>query len=814
VTDPEGRTTEYASDSLNRRVRTTFPALQPGDTRLFTETTYDEAGRRTSERDPAGRITRFHHDKVGRLTRIIDAEGGETEYGYDELGNRTGQTDAEGRLTRLEYDVLGRQIRRVLPGGATEELSYDAAGNVLTRRDFAGRVTTYAYNEVNRLVARTYPEPFAAQNVSFTYWPTGRRRTATDSRGTTSYDYDLRDRVAVVTYPDGRKLDHVWDGNGNRTSLTATLPGSSPLVLTAGFAYDDANRLDVVTDPVGRTHDHGYDKNGNRTSLAQPNGTATGYTYDVLNRLRSLGTTRVADSGVVQGYSLELGPAGNRTRITEADGSVKQYGYDNMYRLTTEAVSGLLGYNKTFVYDAVGNRQSQATSGPDAGPPGTVEYVYDDRDRLTFEGIGAYAWDENGNLVSRAGQASYTWDLENRLVRVESAGGTVVTHAYDVDGNRVQTTTTPSGGGPSATHFLVDTSTSLSHVVLETAAGGALQAFYVRGADLLAVMRPLAPVPATATDWQTRYYHADPVGSVRRLTDEAGQITDGYTYTAFGELLGHTGSDPQPYAFAGEPLDSSSGLQYHRARWLDPRTGRFLGMDPFPGSQDDPVSLHRYLYAGADPVALADPTGEFSSLAGAFMVVAIVAILAGISSIACSPLRRPKTAGLHWIATPPSSEAQVTKSNALEGAKRGIEPLGVVVTQSPQADYRLQVVPTPGGRPPAGAIGQAFVPERRGEIFYFRTRTVVLALRRDPTLAAGLTLAESLGHALGFVAVHEFGHLVVPDADYHEPADPSAYNTTGLDSAAPGIMNVNLLNGLGHWPGAMKARLMRNLGTR
>ena len=84
-------------------------------------------------------------------------------------------------------------------------------------------------------------------------------------------------------------------------------------------------------------------------------------------------------------------------------------------------------------------------------------------------------------------------------------------------------------------------------------------------------MRPLVAAPSSPTDWQTRYYHADGIGSIRRLTDEAGNITDGYTYSAFGELLAHTGTDSQPYAFTGEPLDPNSGWQYHRARWMDPR---------------------------------------------------------------------------------------------------------------------------------------------------------------------------------------------------------------------------------------------------
>jgi RHS repeat-associated protein len=179
------------------------------------------------------------------------------------------------------------------------------------------------------------------------------------------------------------------------------------------------------------------------------------------------------------------------------------------------------------------------------------------------------------------------------------------------------------------TDYLVDTSGSLSHVVAETdptAATPTLKALYIRGDDLLAVMRPLVSAPASAADWQTRYYHADGLGSIRRLTDEAANVTDGYTYTAFGELLAHTGSDLQPYAFTGEPLDPNSGFQYHRARWMEPSTGRFTGMDPWGGSPFEPLTLHRYLYANLDPVNLIDPSGyeglgtQLSALSGAVTV--------------------------------------------------------------------------------------------------------------------------------------------------------------------------------------------------
>lgn len=47
---------------------------------------------------------------------------------------------------------------------------------------------------------------------------------------------------------------------------------------------------------------------------------------------------------------------------------------------------------------------------------------------------------------------------------------------------------------------------------------------------------------------------------------------------------------------------------------MDPRTGRFASQDPFEGLILEPLTLHRYLYASADPVNRTDPSGYFSDL--------------------------------------------------------------------------------------------------------------------------------------------------------------------------------------------------------
>jgi RHS repeat-associated protein len=323
---------------------------------------------------------------------------------------------------------------------------------------------------------------------------------------------------------------------------------------------------------------------------------------------------------VRQSYAYTLGPAGNRTRIDEQDGTVRSYEYDPLYRLTSETVStgGALVYRNAFTYDPVGNRLAQDKTGETAD---TIAYANDERDRLVAEDGAAWNWDQNGNLAAKPGPegTAYVWDFEDRLVQVTTADGTVVTHAYDADGNRVLTEVTPPTGPPVATRYLVDTSGPLSHVVTETT-GGELTAYYVRGDDLLAVLRSTG----------TRHFHADGLGSIRALTDETRALTDTYAFTAFGELHTHTGTGPNAYLFAGEMLDPNSGFYYLRARWMDPGVGRFASIDPNPGLTSDPATLHRYFYAKADPVNWLDPTGETAVAVGGFGEIGIVQAAAAL----------------------------------------------------------------------------------------------------------------------------------------------------------------------------------------
>ncbi len=108
------------------------------------------------------------------------------------------------------------------------------------------------------------------------------------------------------------------------------------------------------------------------------------------------------------------------------------------------------------------------------------------------------------------------------------------------------------------------------------------------------------------------YYGLDGHGSVRYLTNPNGAITDTYDYDAFGNQISSTGTTFNNYLFAGEQFDPALGIYYNRARYYDQRQGRFWTADMYQGDNRDPLTLHKYVYSGNDPIDRIDPTGQFS----------------------------------------------------------------------------------------------------------------------------------------------------------------------------------------------------------
>jgi RHS repeat-associated protein len=98
---------------------------------------------------------------------------------------------------------------------------------------------------------------------------------------------------------------------------------------------------------------------------------------------------------------------------------------------------------------------------------------------------------------------------------------------------------------------------------------------------------------------------------VRYLTDTNGIKTDSYDYDAFGILIAAAGNTPNLYLYAGEQIDPDLGMYFLRARYLNQEKGRFWNQDTYEGNNEEPLSLHKYLYTHDDPVNNVDPSGFY-----------------------------------------------------------------------------------------------------------------------------------------------------------------------------------------------------------
>jgi RHS repeat-associated protein len=613
TTATDGQVTAYQYDALNRLIKTTYPDG------TSSSTVWRADGLKQSETDPAGVIREFGYDAIGQLNQVKEQTGTEiTVYAYDEAGNKIRQTDAEGRVTRWDYDDANRMTARVLPGGGSESQQYDVAGRLMARTGFDGQLTRYGYDAGDRRNQVIHPD---GRSVQWGYTADGQVASVTDALGTTAYQYDGAGRLIRETHPDGAVLAWSYDADGHVSARTT--PSG-----TTRYQYDAAGRLSQVTDPQGQITGYGYDGTGRLQTQTYPNGTQARHAYDANGQLTRLLHLK-ADGSLLAGTGYTLAAGGKRTELREYDGQstiqngqpqdpvrTTAYGYDGSGSLTQETVTaggGQVLRSVSFAYDKVGNRLQKTETTP-AGTATTV-YSYDADDRLSAEtrtvnnvaATTSYAWDANGRLIKKSepGQVTlYGWDSEDHLTEVkrgtdESTATTVATYAYDAEGNRIKKTEPATG---KVTDFLIDTTFPYAQVVEEKTTLGTQteSTHYVWGTGLIKQLR----------GGQGTFYHPDGLGSVKALTDANGLATDSYQYTAFGEPLSHTGPSAQLYRFAGEHYDPEAGMQYHRARWYDPATGRFTALDPFEGNPNRPATLHKYAYAGNDPVDGIDPSGR------------------------------------------------------------------------------------------------------------------------------------------------------------------------------------------------------------
>jgi RHS repeat-associated protein len=541
---------------------------------------YDARRNTAAISQPNGTKPELSYDSRGNPTQIEDALGQRTQLGYTaDLAQLDWLRDAKGNLTNFAYDARGNVSEVVYPDSSAQRFSYQANGDLLSATNRRGGQIQFAYNASGQVTQKSYPD---GAQIRYTYDAVGRLVKVNDASGDTTMTYDGRGYMTRIAYPSGRSFTFAYNNSGRRTRSTS----DDGYVLS--YAYDSSGRLTRLSDGGGaELVRYEYDASGRLTREVKGNRTATAYTYDAAGQVLSIVNTGPANE-VQSQFAYTYDSVGNRTAMTSADGTTR-YRYDGLGQLV--GVTYPDGTIEGYSYDAAGNRISSTRANA------ATSYSVNALNQYTRAGDASYSYDADGNLAGKAapsGTTTYTYDIENRLVRVAAPGNTWE-YRYDALGNRVATI-----HNGAQTNYAYDP-VGLVNLAAEYDASGALVSRYVHGIGLVARI-DAANKPA--------YYAFDALGNTRQLTDNTGAVANRYSYTPFGTALQASETIPNPFQYVGRfgVMDEGHGLQFMRARYYDPATGRFVSTDPINVGG----GLNLYTYVDNNPVKAVDPLGLMS----------------------------------------------------------------------------------------------------------------------------------------------------------------------------------------------------------
>jgi RHS repeat-associated protein len=215
------------------------------------------------------------------------------------------------------------------------------------------------------------------------------------------------------------------------------------------------------------------------------------------------------------------------------------------------------------------------------------KYIYDSTGRQIGMDLLPSTAASNATLSANVGSSNQTRfyynDSENRIKLINKAGDVY--------------------------YFVYDPTASIPAVVYEAVNNGEAVATYLnmREPDGSLISRDKYDDTSLI---QSRTYHFDGLGSTLSLTDEDGDVTDTYTYNAWGDVTNHTGSTTDnPYRYVGQLgyyshyQEPTFDLLQLGVRFYDPEIGRFTQRDP------EGYGTNWFIYTDNRPTVFADPTG-------------------------------------------------------------------------------------------------------------------------------------------------------------------------------------------------------------
>jgi len=631
---------------------------------------YDSLHRLTSSTNGAGAVIGYSYDLVGNLTGLTYPNSQTVTRTYDAAGHLTGVTDWLGNTTNFGYDPDANLTGENYANGVSASTSFNDADQLTSISDTKSGTTlasfTYARDNSGQLTSDTSTGVSASPE---TYSYTALDQLA--SLNTASYGYDHADNFTQLANGTTQTYDSANELlSSTPASTSSSAPTLDQVVSTDQHNpvfCDNAKTLKGrrvrSRDCVGRrehtllgipfdahvkTHPIKFQANELIVAFV----TSDGPSPKVQVSGGGLTWTRVAqaiqgslgDSEIWEAYTTSA----LHTSITASLGSL------GLVRSLT--VASFLGAANSVGAVSTGNGNSGTPSvslttthpnslvwgvGHNWAPRRMNKLVPNNGQKLVYSDRDSFdsSWVQRTDVVSAQGttvnlgdsapsNAAWTLAAVEILSASSMAGGPPTAYAYDKQGNRIGST--PMGG--TTTNLTYDQANRLigfgSNASYKYDGDGLRQSKTVSGVTTVFVWDQSPGTPLLLGDGSDYYVygpgdnpiekitgttvlflHQDQQGSTRVLTDSTGAVVGTYSYDPYGNVTSRTGTAVTTLQYDGQYTDTESGFQYLRARYYDPSTGQFIGVDPAYDLTND-----RYSFANSNPTSFDDPTGLLSGV--------------------------------------------------------------------------------------------------------------------------------------------------------------------------------------------------------
>mgnify|MGYP001081823298 CR=1 FL=1 len=341
---------------------------------------------------------------------MTDTDDNETVYKKDTENGTFAVSEvlnSDGTTSTFKYDEQYNVLHAVDENGITVSNTYDNMGNLKTHIDPNG-TTSYEYDDKNREIKVTDPtgiptiKTYEGENLSSTKV----------GEETTVYEYDSYGRETKVIYPNHTYEETAYDDATDK--ITEKVSGityrdieSDQILLQKNLTYNDRSLLESYTQGKYKI---GYTYNENE----QPLNSTISYSKDT-------DLWKVEQS---LNYTDE-GKTNTRTvRVNEQNLMVFDYDYNLANNQQIVSVNGL--YQKTNT-----SNQSNLLE--------SIVYTQGSNTSLEYD----YRYDGSDNILkekSKQGVTSYTYDNNNQLIKEVLPDGTMNQYSYDDVGNRKENT--------------------------------------------------------------------------------------------------------------------------------------------------------------------------------------------------------------------------------------------------------------------------------------------------------------------------------------------------------------------------------------